>query len=202
MDRRAAVKAKTRIHKTAIVERGAKIGAGTAVWDNVHIRENASIGKNCIVGGKTYIAYDVKIGDGVKINSFVYLPTGVTIEDRAMISAGCVFVNDKYPRAFEDGKVKRSGPGPETLKTLVKEGATVGAACTVLGGLTIGRYALVGAGSVVTKSVPDHALVVGNPARRTGWVCACGNRLTLRAGAASCACGKRWQLQAGRLFRD
>ena len=167
------------IHPTAIVEEGVRLGPGTAIWDNVHIRTRARLGKNCIVGEKTYIAYDVRIGDNVKINSFVYIPTGVTIEDKVMVSAGCIFVNDKYPRAFDFtlGKLADSGRNENTLSTTVREGATVGAGCTILGGIEIGRFALVGAGSVVTKSVPDQALVVGNPARQVGWVCICGTRL-------------------------
>ncbi len=188
-----------RVHETAIVEDGVRIGPHSSVWDNVHIRKNAVIGSHCIVGEKSYIAYDVKIGDYVKINAFVYIPTGVTVEDRVMISAGCIFVNDKYPRAFSGGGLKDSGPNEETLNTLVREGATIGAACTVLGDLTVGRYALVGAGSVVTRSVPDHALVFGNPARQVGWVCVCGRRLDLKKGSASCECGRKAGLKGKTL---
>lgn len=168
-----------RIHPTAIIEEGVRIGDGTAVWDNAHIRQNASIGRHCIIGEKSYVAYDVIIGDYVKINSFVYIPAGVTIESKVMISAGCVFTNDKFPRAFDyrSGKLGDSAPNEETLETVVREGATVGAAATLLGGLEIGRFSMVGAGSVVTKSVRAHALVIGNPARQVGWVCVCGPRL-------------------------
>lgn len=188
-----------RIHPTAIVEDGVRIGPHSSVWDNVHIRKNAVLGKHCIVGEKSYVAYDVKIGDYVKINAFVYIPTGVTVEDKVMISAGCIFVNDKYPRAFDASGLKDSGPNDETLETVVKEGATVGAGCTVLGGLTIGRFALVGAGSVVAKPVSDYALVVGNPARQTGWVCECGKKLALKKNAASCACGRKYRLKGRAL---
>ncbi|MBF0254777.1 MAG: N-acetyltransferase [Candidatus Omnitrophica bacterium] len=160
------------IHPTALIEEGVKIGEETSVWDHVHIRKNASIGRCCVIGGRTIISYDVHIGDFVKINSNVYIPTGVTIEDRVMVAAGCIFVNDRYPRAFDDasGGLASSAPNEDTLETRVCEGATLGAGSIILGGLTIGRYAMIGAGAVVTKSVADHALVVGNPARQTGWV--------------------------------
>jgi acetyltransferase-like isoleucine patch superfamily enzyme len=184
-----------RIHATATIEDGVRIGPGSSVWDNVHIRRNTVIGRSCIVGEKTYIAYDVRIGDFVKINAFVYIPTGVTVEDKVMISAGCIFINDKTPRAFDYRKNEplSSAPNEETLETRVKEGATVGAAATVLGGLEIGRFALVGAGSVVTRSVPDHALVVGNPARQIGWVCVCGRRFKFSKNTAQCRCGESFK---------
>ena len=186
-----------KIHPTAILEEGVSIGPHSSVWDNVHIRSNSSIGHHCIIGEKSYIAYDVKIGDYVKINAFVYIPTGVTIEDRVMVSAGCIFVNDKYRRAFDSKKnsLLSSLPNEETLKTVVREGSTIGAAATILGGLQIGRYALVGAGSMVTKSVPDHALVIGNPARQIGWVCVCGNRLHFIRNKTNCQkCSRRYRL--------
>ena len=176
------------IHPTAIIEKGVRIGLYSSVWDNAHIRKNAVLGHHVIVGEKSYIAYDVKVGNFVKINAFVYIPTGITIEDKVMISAGCIFVNDKYPRSFDfkTRTIASSSPNEETLKTLVCEGATIGAAATILGGLRIGRFALVGAGSVVTKSVPDHAIVVGNPARQIGRVCACGR--PVKAGIRRVVC--------------
>ena len=192
-----------RVHPTAMVEKGVRIGRDSSVWDNVHIRANAMLGHHCIVGEKSYIAYDVRIGDYVKINAFVYIPAGVTIDDKVMIAAGVIFVNDKYPRAFNYSKnsLMDSGPTDETLKTRVREGATIGAAATILGGLEIGRFALVGSGSVVTRSVMDHALVVGNPARQIGWVCVCGPRLGLdknQRGSCS-ACRRKFFLKNRRL---
>ena len=168
-----------KIHPTAIVEDNAVLGENTSVWDNVHIRKDAAIGDNCIVGEKTYIAYGVQIGNGVKINSFVYICTGVTIEDQVMISAGTVFTNDVLPRAFDtDGKsIKTSAPTEETLETLVCQGATIGANCTVGPGIQIGEYAMIGMGSVVTKNVAPYHLVFGNPARFHGLVCICGSIL-------------------------
>ena len=167
---------KPRIHPTALVERDVQIGAGSSVWDNVHIRHGAQIGEECIVGEKSYIAYDVRIGNRVKINAFVYICAAVTIEDGVMISAGTTFTNDRFPRATTPDlkHLRPSDPDEHTLPTLVKAGATVGAACTIGNDLTIGRWAMVGMGSVVTKSVPDFHLVLGNPARSVGVVCKCG----------------------------
>lgn len=165
-----------RIHETAIIEDDVTIGEGSSVWDNVHIRHGATIGEECIVGEKSYIAYDVKIGNRVKINAMVYICAEVTIEDGVMISASTTFTNDRFPRAtFPDLKTLRpSEPDEHTLKTLVREGATIGAGCTIGNDLTIGRWAMVGMGSLVTKSVPDFHLVIGSPARSIGAVCKCG----------------------------
>jgi UDP-2-acetamido-3-amino-2,3-dideoxy-glucuronate N-acetyltransferase len=165
-----------RIHPTAIVEPGVEIGDGTAVWDSVHIRAPATIGSACLVGEKTYIAYGVWIGDRVKINAFVYVCSGVTLEAGVMVAAGCVFTNDRYPRATDpDLQALRASEPPESpLSTLVREGATIGARTVVGPGLEIGRFAMVGMGSVVVRPVPDFHLVVGNPARTIGYVCRCG----------------------------
>lgn len=168
------------IHKTALIEKNVSIGSNTSIWDNVHIRQNTSIGHHCIIGEKSYVAYAVKIGNFVKINAFVYICTGVTIKDKVMISAGVVFTNDKFPRAFslESDGLAASGPTQDTVKTLVEEGATIGANSTVIGNNTIGAYSLVGAGSVVTKSIPPYALYYGVPAKFHRWVCKCGDKLT------------------------
>ena len=168
-----------RIHPTAIVEEGVTIGSGSAVWDNVHIRAPASIGCDCIIGEKSYIAYGVKIGDRVKINAYVYVCSAVTIETGAMIAAGTIFTNDRYPRATSPdlASLRPSEPDEHTLPTLVREGATIGARCVIGCDLEIGRFAMVGMGSVVTRSVPDFHLVVGHPARTVGMVCRCGQRL-------------------------
>jgi acetyltransferase-like isoleucine patch superfamily enzyme len=171
-----------RIHPTAIIEKDVRIGAGTSVWDNVHIRFGAQIGEQCIVGEKTYIAYDVRIGNRVKINAFVYICAAVKIEDGVMISAGTVFTNDRFPRATTTDlkNLRPSEPDEHTLPTLVREGATIGAQCTIGNDLSIGRFAMVGMGSVVTKSVSDFHLVIGQPARTFGYLCRCG-RLVARS---------------------
>lgn len=172
-----AVDTTPRIHPTALIENGVEIGARTAVWDNVHIRGPAHIGHDCIIGEKTYIAYGVTVGDFVKINAQVYVCTGVSIENRVMISAGVLFTNDRYPRAFAGDGLAFSGPTTETLRTAVREGATVGAGAVIGPGVAIGAFAMVGMGAVVVTDVPPHGLVYGNPARLRGYVCVCGGPL-------------------------
>ena len=184
------------VHPTALVEAEVEIGPGTSVWDSVHIRGPATIGRDCIIGEKSYIAYGVAIGDRVKVNAFVYICTGVTIEDGVMLSAGTIFTNDRYPRATTTDlqRLKSSEPDEDTLDTTVREGATIGAGAIIGPGLEIGRFAMVGMGSVVTRSVPDFALVAGNPARRVGAVCRCGNRLDDSPEATCESCGLEYQI--------
>lgn len=197
-----------KIHSTANVETGVSLGDGTSVWDNAHIRHGASLGESCIVGGKSYIAYDVKIGNRVKINSNVYICNAVTIEDGVMISAGVIFTNDRFPRATtSDLKTLRSSePDQHTLNTLVREGATIGAGAIIGCDLTLGRFCMIGMGSVVTRTVIDFGLVIGNPARLVGYVCRCGEPL-LRfvEGQAvadqnlKCGCGLSFRIADGKL---
>jgi acetyltransferase-like isoleucine patch superfamily enzyme len=169
-----------RVHPTAIIEDHVKIGRGTAIWDNVHIRHSTIIGEECIIGEKTYIAYGVRIGSRVKINAFVYICNAVTVEDGVMISAGTVFTNDRFPRAATPDlrALRPSDPDEHTLPTLVREGATIGARCVIGNDLVIGRFAMIGMGSVVTRSVPDYHLALGHPAKSVGCVCRCGQLLT------------------------
>ena len=168
-----------------------QLGEGTSVWDGAHIRTRAQIGRECIVGEKTYIAYDVKIGDRVKLNAFVYICAGVTIEDRVMISAGTVFTNDTYPRAtMPDGRPMTSDPTEETLQTVVRIGTTIGANATIGPGVELGEFCMVGMGAVVTSDVKPFELVVGSPARRIGWVCMCGARLTFQSARGDAVCTK------------
>lgn len=185
------------VHPTAIVEDGVAVGEGTSIWDNVHVRAPSSIGRECIVGEKTYIAYGVEIGDRVKINAMVYICTGVTIETGVMISAGVIFTNDRFPRATTPdlAELRSSAPDDSTERTLVKEGATIGAGAVIGPGLEIGRFAMIGMGSVVTRPVDDHALVLGNPGRRVGYVCRCGDALApdLRCGG----CGRAYRQTEG-----
>jgi len=181
----STIPSSVRVHSTAIVESDVQIGEGTSVWDNVHIRRSARIGEQCIVGEKSYIAPDVVIGNRVKINAFVYICSAVTVEDGVMLSAGVIFTNDRYPRATTPDLLQLRGSEPDehTLPTLVREGATIGAGCRIGCDLAIGRFAMVGMGSVVTKSVPDFTLVIGAPARAVGYVCRCGAPLRHSDGA-------------------
>jgi UDP-2-acetamido-3-amino-2,3-dideoxy-glucuronate N-acetyltransferase len=194
-----------RIHPTAMLEEGVQIGSGTSIWDHVHIRHGAQIGEQCIIGEKTYIAYDVRIGNRVKINAFVYVCTAVTIEDGVMISAGTIFTNDRFPRATTPDlkQLRPSEPDEQTLPTLVREGATIGAGSIIGNDLVIGRFAMIGMGSLVTRSVPDFHLAMGRPATSVGCVCRCGHRLLRFAqpGAASIqevacvACRRRYTVK-------
>jgi len=200
-----------RIHSTAIVEDGVSIGDRTSVWDNVHIRgPGTRIGADCIVGEKSYIAYGVVIGDRVKINAMVYICNAVSIETGVMISASTTFTNDRFPRATTPDlkELRDSAPDEHTLTTTVRQGATIGAGCVIGCDLEVGRFAMVGMGSLVTRSVPDFHLVVGNPARSVGCVCRCGERvLRFERGQpppdhddiACSSCGLRYALKDGRV---
>lgn len=165
------------IHPTAEVAASAQIGRGTCLWNQVQVRNGARIGAECNLGKNVYIDFGVVIGDRVKIQNNVSVYHGVTIEDGVFIGPHVCFTNDLNPRAITpDGKVK----GQEDWVVgaiLIRCGASIGAGSIILPNVTIGSFALVGAGSVVTRSVPDHALVYGNPARIHGYVCRCGGRL-------------------------
>ena len=165
------------IHDTADVSKYAKIGKNTKVWHHVQVRENAIIGDNCILGKGAYIDKDVKIGSNVKIQNYASIYSGSTIEDGVFIGPNVVLTNDTVPRAINpDGSLMAEGDW-KTGKILVKKGASIGAKSVILPDVVIGGYSMIGAGSVVTKSVPDYALVYGNPAEIRGFVCKCGNRL-------------------------
>ena len=178
------------VHPLALCETD-DVGRGTRIWAFAHVLAGARIGAGCNVGEHAYVEGGAVVGDGVTVKNGVLLWSGVTVEDGVFLGPGAVFTNDASPRApYPKG---RAG----WRATLVRRGATVGANATVLSGLTIGRWAMVGAGAVVTGDVPDHALVVGNPARQAGWACECG--LTLPDGLA-CACGRAYRLtDAGTL---
>jgi UDP-2-acetamido-3-amino-2,3-dideoxy-glucuronate N-acetyltransferase len=157
------------IHDTAEVDGTAVIGAGTKIWNNVQVREKTVIGKDCIVGKSAYIDHTVKIGDRVKIQNGVSIYHGVTVEDDVFLGPHMTFTNDLFPRAFD--------PEWRVVKTLVRRGASVGANVTVVCGVELGSYCMIGAGAVVTRDVPPHALVLGNPGRIVGFVSVMGHRV-------------------------
>lgn len=166
------------VHPQAEVEAGAQVGAGTRIWRQAHVRAKASIGEMCNIGKGVYVESHVHIGSRVKIQNHVSVFEGVTIEDGVFVGPHVCFTNDMYPRAITpDGELK-SADDWEVTPTLVKYGASLGAGSVIVCGVTIGEFALVGAGSVVTKDVPPYALVLGNPARQHGYVCRCARRLS------------------------
>ncbi len=174
------------VDPTAIIEAGVSIGAGTLVWSYVHLRgPGTSVGEDCIIGERTYVAYRVPIGDRVKINAGVYVCTGVTIANGVLVGAGVVFTNDRYPRATTPDltALRTSASDDHTLLTRVEEGATIGAGSVVGCDLTIGRFAMVGMGAVVTRSVAPFHLVIGQPARPVAVVSRAGEPLLRFSGA-------------------
>lgn len=167
------------VHPMAEVEAGAQIGEGTCIWRQAHVRAHAHIGAMCNIGKGVYVESHVSIGSRVKIQNHVSLFEGVTIEDGVFIGPHVCFTNDLFPRAITpDGRLK-SADDWEVTPTLVRYGASLGAGAVIVCGVTIGKFALVGAGSVVTKDVPAYALVFGNPARFQGYVCRCARRFAV-----------------------
>jgi len=166
-----------RIHPTADVSPEADIGEGTFIWHQVQVRPGASIGRGCIVGKGSYIDSEVQIGDNVKIQNYVSVYHGVTLQDGVFVGPHVCFTNDKRPRAINpDGSLKAADDWMLS-KTIVQKGAAIGANSTIVCGVTIGRWTMVGAGSLVSRDVPDYGLVLGHPARLRGFVCPCGGRL-------------------------
>jgi UDP-2-acetamido-3-amino-2,3-dideoxy-glucuronate N-acetyltransferase len=174
------------IHPRALCETD-RVGPRTRIWAFAHVMAGAVVGGDCNLAGHTFIEAGARIGDGVTVKNGVSIWDRVTVEDGVFIGPNAVFTNDRLPRA----SVKRSGD--QLLPTLVRRGATIGANATIICGITVGEGAFVAAGAVVTRDVPAHALVAGNPARRLGWVCACGERLGVELG---CGCGRRYVLSS------
>ena len=185
-------------HASAVVDDGAQLGDGTRVWHFAHVSAGARIGRGCALGQGVFVGNDVLIGDGVRIQNHVSVYDAVTLEDEVFCGPGVVFTNVLNPRAAVPRKA-------EYRRTLVRRGATLGANCTVVCGHVIGEFAFIGAGAVVTADVPDHALVVGVPARRIGWISRHGERLALPVsgqGEAACpATGERYRLQGDQVQR-
>jgi acetyltransferase-like isoleucine patch superfamily enzyme len=165
------------IHPTADVHPDARIGAGTKIWAHAQVRENVEIGSECIFGRNVYVDFGVQIGSRVKIQNNVSVYHGVTLEDGIFVGPHVCFTNDLLPRAITpDGKLKGVEDW-EVSPILIRYGASLGANSTIVPGVTVGSFALIGAGSVVTRDVPDHGLAYGNPARLHGYVCRCGRKL-------------------------
>jgi len=166
------------IHPTADVSSQAHIGANVKVWHRAQIREGANIGANCIIGKDVYIDFDVAIGANSKIQNGVYVYHGATIEEGVFLGPGVILTNDRSPRAINpDGSLKAATDW-QVSPILIRRGASIGAGAIVLPGITVGEFAMIGAGAVVTRDVPPHGLVYGNPGRLHGYVCRCGETLS------------------------
>ena len=184
------------VHPSSVVDEGARIGAGTRVWHFCHVMPRAVVGMDCNIGQNVFIDNDVVVGNGVKIQNNVSLYNGVVVEDDVFLGPSMVFTNVINPRSFIERK-------SEFRPTVLRRGCTVGANATIVCGVEIGAYALIGAGTVVIRDVPAYALMVGNPARQAGWVSRSGERLTLDGkGYAWCASESvGYLLSGGRLER-
>lgn len=175
------------VHESSYVDEPSEIGAGTKIWHFSHVLPNSEIGRDCVIGQNVSIGPDVSVGDNVKIQNNVSVYKGVTLESDVFCGPSMVFTNVMNPRS----EISRKD---EFRETLIRRGATLGANSTIVCGVTVGRYAFVAAGAVVTRTVLDHALVAGVPARQIGWICRCGERLS-GEGAVSCvACGQRFEI--------
>lgn len=179
------------IHPQAEVESGALIGEGSKIWRGVHVMSGARIGRRCVLGQGCFVASRVRVGDGCRIQNNVSLYDGVELEDEVFVGPSAVFTNVKRPRAAFPTPRERFAP------TLVRRGASIGANATIVCGVVIGEGAMVGAGAVVTHDVPPFTLVLGQPARIAGHVCACGAALSVDAEGAACACGRRYVREQG-----
>ena len=183
-------------HETAVIDEGCLIGAGTKIWHFCHIMPRCKIGENCNIGQNVVISPQVVLGSNVKIQNNVSIYTGVTCEDDVFLGPSMVFTNVTNPRSAINRK-------NEYVKTEVGKGATIGANATIVCGHNIGRYAFIGAGAVVTKEVPDYALVLGNPAKQVGWMSEYGHKLSFdKKGMASCPeSNERYQLKEGKVIK-
>ena len=178
-------------HETAVIDTPSQIGKGTRVWHFSHIMPGVKIGKKCNIGQNVVIGPDVKIGNNVKIQNNISVYKSVTLEDNVFCGPSMVFTNVINPRSHISRK-------HEFKKTLIKRGATIGANATIICGNTIGKYAFIGAGAVVTKDVSDYALMLGNPAKLAGWICECGHQLDLQGDIIACSeCGKEYRQMNG-----
>jgi UDP-2-acetamido-3-amino-2,3-dideoxy-glucuronate N-acetyltransferase len=182
-----------RIHPTAEVSPGAEISDGTSVWHQAQVREGAHVGRDCTLGKNVYVDFDVTIGDRVKIQNNCSVYHGATIEDGVFLGPHVIITNDLYPRAINPNGTLKGNDDWEVRPVCIRRGAAIGANAVILPGVTVGPFAMVGAGAVVTHDVPAHGLAVGNPARFIGYVCACGQRLIQDEDGLRCVeCGTRY----------
>ncbi len=178
------------VHESAIVDEGATIGKGTKIWHFSHVMPQAKIGENCSLGQNVYVANQVNIGNSVKIQNNVSLYEGVVLEDFVFCGPSMVFTNVKIPRAAFPRNTS-----DDYQTTLIKKGASIGANATIVCGITVGAWAFIAAGAVVTKDVPNYALMAGVPARQLGWACECGHTLKLETKETQCQdCGKTYSI--------
>lgn len=181
------------VHASSFVDQGAQIGAGTKIWHFCHVMPGAVIGERCNLGQNVVVMPGVRLGNNVKVQNNVSIYEGVELEDDVFCGPSCVFTNVLNPRSHVSRK-------HEYQKTLVRRGSSIGANATIVCGVTLGEYAFIGAGAVVTSDVPAYGLMLGVPARRVGWMCQCGERLLVSGGAGTCSvCGTSYTESAGVL---
>lgn len=184
------------VHESSYIDEPCEIGEGTRIWHFSHIMQGCKIGKDCNIGQNVVISSQVILGNNVKIQNNVSVYTGVICEDNVFLGPSCVFTNVINPRSHINRK-------NEYKETIIKKGASIGANATIVCGHTIGEYALVGAGSVVTKDIPNYGLVVGNPAKLVGWVCACGEKIINNKNKYHCCnCDSEYKLVNNQLIKD
>lgn len=183
------------IHPQALVDPGATVGPGSRIWAFAHLVKGSVVGEDCNICDHTFVEGKVRIGNRVTLKCGVYLWEGTTVEDDVFVGPNATFTNDLRPRS-------KQYPS-EFCKTILKQGCSIGAQATILPGLEVGRWAMVGAGAVITRSVPDFALVVGNPGRLRGWVCRCGQKLgSFADGVVSCNCGQSYQIKPNQTIGE
>ena len=187
------------VHKTAEIQKGAKIGKGTKIWQNSIILKGVQIGENCQIGHNCFLESGAKLGRGVKLKSNIDIWSLITLEDYVFVGPSAVFTNDLNPRAkYPKKKYPQYG---KLLPTLVKKSASIGANATILCGITIGKWTMIGAGAVVTEDVPDYAIVVGVPAKIIGWICECGQKLKFKDDKAICQkCQRKYKKEKGKVY--
>lgn len=186
-------------HETAKIEDGAEIGIGTKIWQNSQVLSGAKVGDDCVIGHNCLISAKAKIGKGVKLESNIDVWDLVELEDYVFVGPSAVFTNDRNPRAkYPKSKFPNYG---NWRRTLVKEGATIGANATIICGVEIGRWAMIGAGAVIREDIPDYGIAVGNPAKLIGWICECGNKIIFEGNISKCKiCGRNYKMENDKVW--